>query len=153
MASSTIEITREGLEEAIAAIVQLSYPIDFRELAIDINLVVQADVDERFNTAPPVRSGGVVLGGEVWPALSTAYLERNPRREGGQILRDPGELLNSFLVGDSQNIAEAQRDRVIFGSALPKARGLQNDRPMLFVHDELADSVLNVIAIKIAENA
>lgn len=153
MSSTTVEVSEQELSQAIDAIVVLSRPIDFRGLAQDIYLVVQADVDERFNSSPAVRSGGVVYGGALWPALSSAYLARNPRREGGQILRDEGELLNSFQVGDAGNIAEAQSDRAIFGSALPKARGLQEDRPMLFVHEELANSVLNTIALKIAENA
>ena len=153
MASTTIEITEEGLAEAIASLVVLSQPIDFKELATDLYLVAQADVDERFNRAPAVRSGGVVYGGEVWPALSEPYLKANPRREGGQILRDEGELLNSFQVGDAFNTAEVTADTLTFGSALPKARGLQEKRPMLFIHDELADTVLNVIAERVSQNA
>lgn len=153
MASTTIEVSQSDLQAAIAAIVVLSHPIDLRETAEDIYLAAQADVDERFRSAPPVRSGGVVFGGVNWPALSEPYLKANPRREGGQILRDEGELLNSFQIGSSVNVAEAQPNKVIFGSALPKARGLQKDRPMLFVSEELADVVVNIIAAKIAESA
>lgn len=153
MASTTVEISEEGLAEAIASLVTLSTPVDFTKLATDLALVVQADVDERFASSPPVRSDGVVYGGETWPALSDRYLAANPRREGGQQLRDKGELLNSFQVGNSFNISEATPDTITVGSALPKARGLQEKRPMLFIHDELADTVLNVIAEHVARNA
>ena len=153
MTSSTIGIEIEGLDLAIAALVQTSEAVDISELATDLYLIAQADVDERFRTAPPVRSGGVVYGGVTWPALTTAYLAANPRREGGQILRDEGELMNSIQEGDSDNIAETSPNTVIFGSALPKARGLSKDRPMLFIHKELADNVVNAIALRIAENA
>ncbi len=152
MASTTIEISEEGLAEAIASLHTLATPIDFTDLATDLALVAQADVDERFNRAPAVRSGGVVYGGESWPALSDRYLEANPRREGGQILRDTGELLNSFQVGDSYNTSAATSNTVTFGSSLPKARGLQERRPMLFIHGELADTVLNVIAEYVDRN-
>lgn len=153
MASTTIEISEEGLAEAIAALHTLTTPVNFTDLATDLALIAQADVDERFNRAPAVRSGGVVYGGESWPALTDPYLKANPRREGGQILRDEGELLNSFQVGDQYHISEATPNSVTFGSSLPKARGLQEKRPMLFVHDELADTVLNAIAEHIDRNS
>ena len=153
MPSTTVGVEIEGLEQAVRSLVVLTQPVDFRDFANDIFLLAQADVDERFNSSPPVRSGGIVFGGAFWPALSEPYLEANPRREGGQILRDEGELLNSFQVGSADNIGQSQQDRVIFGSALPKARGLQLDRPMLFISDPLADDVLNLIALKISERA
>ena len=152
MASTTLEINEDELRRAIGAAVILSHPIDFRDFAQDLYLVVQADVDERFSNSPGVRAGGVVYGGVYWPALSEPYLQANPRREGGQILRDEGELLNSFQLGGAGNIAEATGDSLIFGSALPKARGLQEDRPMIFVHEELGDAVLTTMALKIAES-
>jgi hypothetical protein len=152
MASTTIRIEQEGLSNAIAAIVALD-SIDIAELAADLYLLAQADVDERFRTAPNVRTGGVVYGGAMWPALSEPYLKQNPRREGGQQLRDEGELLNSFQVGNGENLAESSPNTVMFGSALPKARGLQEKRSMLFIHDEFADIVVNAIALKIAESA
>ena len=152
MASSTIGIEVEGLTQAIAATIALQ-SIDIADLATDIALLTQADVDERFRSAPNVRSGGVVYGGVMWPALTEPYLKANPRREGGQQLRDEGELLNSFQVGSSDNITESSPNTVVIGSALPKARGLQEKRPMLFVHDEFADTIVNAIALKIDESA
>lgn len=150
MASTTFGIEVEGLEQAIASMVALQSPIDFRQVATDVALFTQADVDQRFDVAPQVRAGGVVYGGEVWPALNEPYLQANPRRDGGQILRDTGELLQSFQVGGAGNLSEVTQNTIVFGSALPKARGLQEKRPMLFVHDELADGIVQVIAEHIA---
>jgi hypothetical protein len=153
MAPSTIRIEQEGLEEAIASLVLLEDPIDMTELANTLALLTQADVDERFNSSPGVRTGGAVFGGVTWEPLTDRYLEANPRREGGQLLRDTGELLNSFQVGDAFNVLESDASSVTFGSALPKARGLSEKRPMLFVHDQLADSALEAIALFISERA
>jgi hypothetical protein len=63
MAPSTIRIEQEGLEEAIASLVLLEDPIDMTELANTLALLTQADVDERFNSSPGVRTGGAVFGG------------------------------------------------------------------------------------------
>jgi hypothetical protein len=57
---------------------------------------MEADVDERFNSAPSTTSGGPVYGGATWVALSESTLKGNPRRRSGKLLRDTGELLQSF---------------------------------------------------------
>lgn len=114
---------------------------DLRPLARDTALIVQADVDERFATAPSTTSGGSVYGGGSWAKLTDNYLKRNPRRQGGQLLRDTGELLQSFTVGGGGNIFKSTKDAIEFGSGLAKAAGLQEKRPMLFEHDELTDQV------------
>jgi len=65
---------------------------DVRQAAPGIRLVLQEDVDYRFQTAPATESGGTVYGGAEWRSLSEAYMINNPRRRNGQILRDTGEL-------------------------------------------------------------
>ena len=116
-------------------------------VAPTIGLVCQADVDQRFNSSPSVRSGGTVYGGVQWERLSEAYLKANPKREGGVILRDTGELAQSFLVSKRGNILKGDRQTITFGSALPKARYNQRKRPMLFTHAKLVEQVARAIEI------
>ncbi len=61
-----------------------------------IRVIVLQDVDQRFNTAPRGNSGGTVHGGETWAPLSDGYIKKRPERERGQLLRDTGELQQSF---------------------------------------------------------
>ena len=131
------------MSNAIAVIDAADQISDFRKQSAAIRQVLVADVDERFNSSPRVRSGGVVYGGVTWPALSDRYLAANPRREGGQILRDTGELLNSF-TGEGA-IYNVGKNEIEFGTALPKARGLQRKRPMLFIHGELLEVIESVL--------
>lgn len=125
-------------------------------IAREIRQVVLADVDERFATAPSVESGGVVYGGVYWPPLSPSYLAQRPERSGGQILRDTGELQQSFTANGA--VFQTGPDEVIVGTALPKARGLHGGvfwgvsrpdlaRPIIFVHDALANDVIEAIAL------
>lgn len=139
MAPSPNAVTVQGLSEAIALLDSTTQISDFRKRRAIIGQILVADVDERFNSAPRVRAGGVVYGGAMWPALSDPYLVANPRREGGQILRDTGELQQSF-TGDGK-IYNVARNEIEFGTALPKARGLQRKRPMLFIHGELLEEI------------
>ena len=112
--------------------------------------IFQSDVDRRFQSAPSVNQGGVVYGGEIWPRVEEEYLRRNPRRIGGQLLRDTGELQQSFTIGSRGNFYDVSNDSVTFGSTLPKARGLDSGRgnprkarPLIFAHDQLADELTN----------
>ena len=143
MTSTPNTISIEGLSEAIAIIDNAAQISDFRKKAAAIGQVLVADVDERFNSAPRVRTGGVVYGGAVWPALTDPYLAANPRREGEQTLRDTGELQQSF-TGDGKIYNVSSRE-IEFGTDLPKAQGLQKKRPMLFIHDELLEEVEAVL--------
>lgn len=119
-------------------------------VARSVGLVCQADVDRRFDSSPNVRSGGTVYGGVTWAPLSEAHLRSNPRREGGQILRDTGELAQSFLVAKKGNVLKGDRASITFGSALPKARYNQRKRPMLFVHPALVRQVAKAIELYLA---
>lgn len=130
--------TLDGIEERAS---------NLAPLAPTIGLICQADVDERFNTSPNVRSGGTVYGGVRWERLSEAYLKARPIREGGKILRDTGELAQSFLVAKKGNVLKGSRSAITFGSALPKARYNQRSRPMLFVHPQLVIQVARAIEI------
>lgn len=143
-----IEIDISNLARAIDTIAGIEQRAgNLAPAATPIGLVCQADVDERFNSSPGVRSSGTVYGGAQWERLSEAYLKGNPRREGGRQLRDTGELAQSFLVGKKGNRLKADRTSVTFGSSLPKARYNQRKRPMLFVHPELVRQVARVIEI------
>jgi hypothetical protein len=112
-----------------------------------IRLILQQDVDERFMGSPPVEIGGEVLGGVSWDSLSDSYLAQNPRRYGGQILRDSGELMQSLTAeGHPYNVFSVTSSEVVFGTALAKAGRLQSDRPFLFWHPLLLEKIANYMA-------
>ncbi|ARV58061.1 hypothetical protein BZZ01_04910 [Nostocales cyanobacterium HT-58-2] len=112
-----------------------------------IRLILQADVDYRFLHAPATETGGEVYGGERWEALSEAYLVARPERLGGQILRDTGELQQSLTASGSPNqVFSVTNTDLIFGTALPKAVGLQKKRPFLFWHPLLIEKVAEYLA-------
>lgn len=137
---AAFEIDFAGIEQALAAIAQVQQRAGSVGNAVlrDTGLIIQSEVDQVFATSPSTTSGGTVYGGEVWDRLTDAYLKRRRDRVGGQILRDTGELLNSLAVGGGGNILQSGGNTVTFGSALPKARGLQRDRPFLFATDTMA---------------
>jgi hypothetical protein len=139
-----VEIT--GIEAAIANLENLGDRVqDIRGMSRDILLAAQTDVDARFDSAPRVESGGAVTGGINWPALSPQYLEDNPRRKGGQILRDFGTLQQSYGIGQAGNISTVSSTEIVFGSALPKARYLATKRPQVFLHAGLIQVVTNIV--------
>lgn len=117
---------------------------DIREAADAIRLLIQEDVDTRFANAPLTETGGEVLGGVQWRSLSESYLLRNPRRLGGQILRDTGELQQSLTSeGHPFNVFEVTESEIVFGTALVKASRLQRDRPFMFWHPILLEKIAN----------
>jgi hypothetical protein len=120
---------------------------NFAPAAQDVGLVCMADVDQRFASAPGVRTTGQVYGGVRWQRLSEAYLRSNPRRIGGQQLRDTGELAQSFQIGRSGNIAAGSRDTITFGSRLPKARWNHRRRKIVVVHPPLVRQVSRVLVL------
>jgi hypothetical protein len=135
-----VTVQLSGLTQAIANLKGLEGRLtNFSGIARDLMLAVQADVDERFASAPDVQVGGVVFGGVEWPHLSDAYLNRNPRRIGGQIGLDTGEMRQSFGVGGAGNVAIARPYQIVFGSNLSKAKGFSRKRPIIFVHPELIE--------------
>ena len=147
-----IEIDLTGLTEAASQFEQLANrAANIAPAGTAIALAFQADVDERFASAPNTNSGGEVFGGATWPKLSQAYLNQRPDRRGGQILRDTGELLNSYQVGTSDNIFSVTPNSVTFGSALPKARYLAGRFPQIIIHPQLVESIERVLIAYLAE--
>lgn len=147
---SGIEINVSGLDGVVLNLAEIQARTNkwgSSRAAIAIALAVQADIDQRFVTAPGVRSSGTVYGGVTWERLTEAYLKRNPRREGGQQLRDTGELLQSFQVNANGNVFEQQPNSVTVGSKLPKARGLNNKRQLIVVHDPLLQAVKSILEV------
>ena len=120
--------------------------------ARDVALVCMADVDERFNSAPGVRQSAQVFGGARWERLSEAYLKSTPRREGGQQLRDTGELAQSFQVGRRGNIVAGTSSTITFGSSLPKARWNHRRRKIVVVHAPLVRQVSRVLVLYLRGN-
>lgn len=152
MSGIGLTIDLQGIEEAIAynsGVVQRLGNI--RPLGLTLATVIQEDVDQRFDSAPGVEQSGTVYGGVTWDALTDAYLRANPRRQGGQQLRDTGELLGSFQVGDPNNIFLSGPDFVEFGSRLPKAAGLNTRRELLPAHEELIKTLRTAIEIYVVE--
>jgi len=143
-----VTIRIAGLKQAIAKLGAMTgRATNITPIARDILLIAQADVDQRFNTAPRAETGGQTYGGVFWAPLTQPYLNRNPRRAGGQILRDTGELQQSYGIGGAGNVAIARPDQIVFGSALPKARGLGNKRPQVYLHPELIRTVKNAVEL------
>ena len=125
---------------------------DIRNFAPAIRLMLQEDVDTRFANAPLTEVGGEVLGGVYWRSLSESYLVQNPKRYGGQILRDTGELQQSLTAeGHPYNVFEVTDSEIVFGTALIKASRLQRDRPFMFWYRELLEKIANYIVNSIAE--
>ena len=119
---------------------------DITAAAPAIRLMMQEDVDTRFANAPSVETGGEVLGGVQWRSLSESYLVQNPRRYGGQILRDTGELQQSLTVeGHPYEVFNATESEIVFGTALTKASRLQRDRPFIFWHPILLEKIANYL--------
>lgn len=117
------------------------------EAANGIRLILQQDVDYRFETAPPTETGGVVYGGVEWSSLSEAYMANNPRRYGGQILRDTGELQQSLTNEASPyNIYDVGESYLVFGTSLAKAGKLQEKRPFVFWHTALVEKIAGFLA-------
>lgn len=106
-------------------------------LKIIVGLIMQTDVDLRYDSAPSGTAGGTVYGGVTWPALSDAYLAARPDRATGLIGLDTGESRQSFTVGNSSNILEGSKDRIVFGSSQPKVRGFNSKRKLIVYHPEL----------------
>lgn len=122
------------------------------QAANGIRLILQQDVDYRFETAPPTETGGAVYGGVQWRSLSEAYLNQNPRRSGGQILRDTGELQQSLTSeGSPYNVFEVGESYLVFGSSLAKAGKLQKQRKFIFWHPQLLEKIAEFLANYLAD--
>ena len=154
-----IRLEIKQFQETMKALLRTPVNLSDPDIALEIRLTVLADVDTRFDGAPPVELGGVVYGGVYWAPLSPSYLRQKPRRRGGQILRDTGELQQSFTSNAA--IFQAANNEVVVGTALPKAADLQRgyifgrlrpgrERPILFIHDQLVQDVLQIINEAIA---
>ena len=120
---------------------------DIRTASEGIRLLLQEDVDLRFQNAPSTNTGGEAYGGVEWRELSESYLARRPERANGQLLRDTGELLQSMTVeGHPYKVFSSTESETVFGTALIKARTLQRDRPFLFWHPILIEKVATYLA-------
>lgn len=124
-------------------------PEQLTQAAAGIRIIIQADVDRRFQSSPLVETGGTVWGDAYWGAVQPEYLEYHPRRVGGQLLRDTGELQQSFTA-EGTSINEVSGDEFVFGSALPKAGRLNRNRPMIFWHPRLIEQVAEYLGYWLA---
>jgi hypothetical protein len=116
---------------------------DVSAIAPGVRILLQEDVDLRFNTAPLVDTGGEVWGGAYWKPVQPRYLQHHPERVGGQLLRDTGELQQSFSVGlGSYEVGDSE---LVFGTVLPKAGRLNGDRPLVYWHPQLLAKVADFI--------
>ena len=153
MTTITIEALISDLEDA------QKRASDITPIAPVFGAILQTDVDRRFQSAPSVSSGGTVYGGEIWPRVEEEYLDRNPNRRGGKLLRDTGELQQSFTIGSRGNLYDVNNQSLTFGSVLPKARGLDSGRgnpkkarSLIFAHDQLADELTDAYVSYIFPN-
>ena len=103
--------------------------------------IIEEDIATRFDSSPATLAGGVVWGDRYWKPLSAAYLAQRPERGSGKLLKDTGELEDSFPISNRNNIVEIDGNAIVFGSKLPKAAGLQKDREIVFLHPDLIEEV------------
>jgi hypothetical protein len=119
---------------------------DLQPASGGIKLIIQEDVDFRFQNAPATVTGGESWGGEYWDKLSDRYLEGHPYRLGGQILRDTGELQQSLTIeGHPYETWSVSESELVFGSALAKAGFLQKKRPFIYWHPVLLEKVADFL--------
>jgi hypothetical protein len=121
-------------------------PEQLNQAGQGIRLIVQADVDRRFAESPSTETGGEVWGGEYWNPLGAKYLQDRPERLGGQILRDTGELQQSFTA-EAYRVYQVDGEELTFGTALPKAGRLHRDRSLIFWHPVLLEQVAEYLAL------
>lgn len=124
-------------------------PEQLPQTAAGIRLIVQSDVDQRFQSSPLTDTGGTVWGDAYWKPVTPEYLEYHPRRLGGQLLRDTGELQQSFTA-EGTSVYEVSGDELVFGSALAKAGRLHRDRPIIFWHPRLLEQVAEYLGYWLA---
>lgn len=150
----TLEINTSDLQKATDQLNGIKIRSqDLQGAGQGIRLLIQEDVDLRFQSSPATESGGEVFGGEFWEALSDEYLLLRPDRRNGQILRDTGELLQSMTAaGSPYEVFAVTENELVFGTALAKASGLQAKRPFLFWHPILLEKVANYVANYIGGN-
>ena len=120
-------------------------PEQLESAAAGIRLIIQADVDLRFQSSPLTDTGGTVWGDAYWKPVQPEYLQYHPRRVGGQLLRDTGELQQSFTA-EGTSISSVSGDEMTFGSALAKAGRLNRDRPLIFWHPRLIEQVAEYLS-------
>lgn len=111
-----------------------------RQLADEI----RADVDMRFKSSPVVEVGGAVYGGVQWDRLTDYALFMNPRRRGGRILIDTGELYRGAITPGGANQTKVKGKEFTFELTDRKAIKNHPKRPILVWHDELLEKVSKV---------
>ncbi|MGL5077285.1 MAG: hypothetical protein ACRDBG_15865 [Waterburya sp.] len=148
----SIEIDTKEIEKVAAQMQSISIKAqDITAASVGIKLLIQEDVDFRFQNAPRTETGGEVWGGEYWDELTTRYLKSNPRRSNGQILRDTGELQQSMTIeGHPFEAWSVTEEELVFGTALAKAGRLQRKRPFIFWHPVLLEKVAQYLVNFIA---
>ncbi len=148
MLQSSIDLTELAkLNQTIASLALKAE--DMNAIAPGIRILLVEDVDLRFDSSPIVERGGTVYGGEYWAPVQGRYLRDRPDRLGGQLLRDTGELQQSFSA-DLGYYGVTDSSSIEFGSILPKAGRLNRKRPIVFWHPELlakvADFIVGVVS-------
>jgi hypothetical protein len=138
-----LDVDLSGIEQAAQQISNIEInAADISGASTGIFLIMQQDVDFRFQNAPNTETGGIAWGGEYWLALSEPYLIYNPRRRNSQLLRDTGELMQSVTTeGHPYNVSSVTETGLTFGTTLLKAGRLQRDRPFLYWHPVLLERV------------
>jgi hypothetical protein len=118
---------------------------DFGPIAGRLYDLAEADFERRFASAPNVTTSAAVYGGVEWERLAESTLRSNPKRRGGKILIDSGELRDSFKRGKPGNVASVAGSVVIFGSELKKAIWNNERRPMNPAHPQLSKRASSII--------
>lgn len=151
----------------------LSRKKDITPIELKLKETLIEDVKLRFQTAPLTNKGGMAQGNVFWSAMSPNWLATHPERMGKPLLKDTGRLLNSLISGNDDSIFSITREGFQFGTNVPYAKihqpdeigttipfnMLQDDRvsemykqtgkvpprPFLFIHDNLNDSITEII--------
>lgn len=103
----------------------------------DLADIMRDDARKRFASAPATEIGGNVYGGVYWPALTDASFAMNPKRHGGKIGVDTGELRRQATLDGVANLYKVSGTDFTFELTSEKAQEFQVDRPLVFWHVEL----------------
>jgi hypothetical protein len=133
--------------EKMQSKVNLTDPKVRDSLKEKLEKIMFEDLKKRFASSPSTTVGGIVYGNEEWSSLSDYYLSKRPDRAGGQIYKDTLDLNNSLVAMTSDTISEfkqkgSQEVTYIFGTKIKYAEKLQEMRPIVFLHEELIEELV-----------
>lgn len=107
--------------------------------------IIRDDIRLRFQNAPAVETGGIVLGDVFWRPLNEGYLMARPDRRGGKMLTDTGALKASVTEDTAESFTEITSEQIRVGTTLPYAGKINTEFPFIFWHPILLERVTDYL--------